>query len=75
LEKNSPIKEEGTKAGAYLCPLCCVEYVEVEFDLEVEGVVLNKIKALRCPACTEERFTPEQYETIMERIGDSAKTL
>jgi hypothetical protein len=70
LEKNSPNKGASTKASALLCPVCCVEYVEVEFDLEVEGVVLHNVKALRCPACREERFTPEQCEVIAKRISD-----
>jgi hypothetical protein len=70
LEKNSQSKEAGTKAGALLCPVCCVEYVEVEFDLEVDGVVLRNVKALRCPACEEERFTPEQFEAVRKKISD-----
>jgi hypothetical protein len=70
LEKNSPNKKKGTKASALLCPVCCVEYVEVEFDLEVDGVVLHNVKAMRCPACKEERFGPEQYEVITKRISD-----
>jgi YgiT-type zinc finger domain-containing protein len=45
-----------------------VEYVEVEFDFEVDGIVLNKVKALRCPACEEEVFTPQQIEEIMKKI-------
>jgi hypothetical protein len=73
LEKNSHNKETGTKAGALFCPVCCVEYVEVEFDLEVDGVVLHNVKALRCPACQEERFTPEQYAEIAKRISDSTE--
>jgi YgiT-type zinc finger domain-containing protein len=47
-----------------------VEYVEVEFDFEFEGVVLHNVKALRCPACEEEVFTPEQYDAIRKRISD-----
>jgi len=58
-------------AGALLCPICCVEYVEIEFDMEVEGIILHKIKALRCPECEEELFTPEQYAIIKKRIDDS----
>lgn len=69
LEKNSPNKPSGTKANALLCPVCCVEYVEVEFDFEVDGVVLHNVKALRCPVCEEEVFTPEQYEAIRKRIS------
>lgn len=69
LERNSPSKPSGTKANALLCPSCCVEYIEVEFDLEVDGVVLHDVKALRCPACAEEVFTPQQVEAIKERVG------
>jgi hypothetical protein len=70
LEKNSRNKGAGAKASALLCPVCCVEYVEVEFDFEVDGVVLHNVKALRCPECKDERFTPEQYEAIKKRIGE-----
>jgi hypothetical protein len=70
LEKNSPSKEAGTKAGALLCPVCCVEYVEVEFDFEVDGVVLRNVKALRCPGCMEECFTPEQVAAITNRVSE-----
>jgi hypothetical protein len=62
LEKNS--RNRGTKANALLCPVCCVEYVEVEFDFEVEGVVLHNVKALKCPRCEQEVFTQEQVELI-----------
>jgi autonomous glycyl radical cofactor GrcA len=57
------------KASALLCPACCVEYVEVEFDFEVDGVILHNVKALRCPTCEEEVFTPEQYEAIRKRVS------
>jgi YgiT-type zinc finger domain-containing protein len=69
LEDNSPNKPKSTKAGALLCPTCCIEYLEVEFDFEVDGVILHNVKALRCPACDEEVFTPEQYETIKKKIS------
>jgi hypothetical protein len=59
------------KASALLCPTCCVEYVEVEFDFEVDGVILHNVKALRCPACEEELFTPEQHEEVRKRISSS----
>ena len=68
LEKNSLNKTGGTKAGALLCPACCVEYVEVEFDFEVDGIVLSNVKALRCPVCEEEVFTPQQVEEIRKKI-------
>jgi hypothetical protein len=72
LEKNS--QNNALKANALLCPSCCVEYVEVEFDFEVDGIILHNVKALRCPACQEELFTPKQVEAIKSRINESAKT-
>ncbi|MGD0996090.1 MAG: hypothetical protein ABR909_11275 [Candidatus Bathyarchaeia archaeon] len=69
MEKNSPNKPRSIRASALLCPTCCVEYVEVEFDFELDGVILHNVKALRCPACEEEVFTPEQYEAIRKRIS------
>ena len=54
--------------------MCCVEYVEVVFDCEVDGVLLRNVKALRCPACQEERFTPEQVEAIAKRISKSTQS-
>jgi hypothetical protein len=69
LEKNSPSKARITKAGALLCPTCCVEYIEVQFDFEVEGVILHNVKALKCPSCEEEIFTPKQHEEIMKKIS------
>ncbi len=71
LEKNSYNKP--TEANALLCPSCCVEYIEVEFDFEVDGIVLHNVKALRCPACSEELFTPEQVDAITVQINQ-AKT-
>lgn len=68
LEKNSPNKPAVTKAGALLCPSCCVEYVEVQFDCEIDGEVLHDVKALKCPRCEEEVFSPEQQEEIRKRI-------
>jgi hypothetical protein len=71
LIRNSSNKPKETRAGALLCPTCCVEYLEIEFDMEVEEIVLHKIKALRCPECEEELFTPLQYAIIKKRIDDS----
>jgi YgiT-type zinc finger domain-containing protein len=73
LEKNSPNKSKGTKANALLCPTCCIEYVEVEFDLEVDSVILHNVKALKCPECEEELFTPQQYEAIRKKTNDSTE--
>ena len=69
MAKKSVSKLNGTKANALLCPACCVEYSEVEFDFEAEGVVLHNVKALQCPACKEELFTEEQIETIKKRLN------
>lgn len=60
------LQNRGTKANALLCPVCCVEYVEVEFDFEVDGVILHNVKALKCPRCEEEVFTQAQVEAIRE---------
>jgi hypothetical protein len=48
-----------------------VEYVEVEFDFEVDGVILHNVKALRCPGCREEAFTPQQIDAIQKRLEAS----
>jgi hypothetical protein len=69
LAKNSASKPVGTKAGALLCPSCCVEFVEVQFDCEIDGVVLRDVKALRCPRCEEEVFTPEQQQAIAKKLS------
>jgi hypothetical protein len=74
LEKNSPSKLANAKASALLCPICCVEYVEVEFDFEDDGVILHNVKALRCPCCGEEVFTPKQVEVIKKRIADFSQS-
>ena len=57
------------------CPKCGVEYVEVEVDFEYGDVILRKVKALRCPVCKEELFTPEQYGVIRARIRSVAQPL
>jgi len=70
LEKKSPSKPKGTKANALLCPTCCVEYDEIEFDFADDGFILDDVKALKCPCCKEEVFTPQQIEAIKKRIAD-----
>jgi hypothetical protein len=47
-----------------------VEYVEVEFDFEIDGVILHNVKALRCPVCEGEVFTPQQIELIRKRTDE-----
>ena len=67
-------KSEGAlKAGALMCPKCCVEYLEVEVDFEDGGTVLHDVKVLRCPTCEEEAFTPEQYDAIRARIRSAVQ--
>jgi len=66
LAKNSV--NNCAKAGALMCPVCYVEYVEVHFDFELDGAVLRDVEALRCPVCGEEVFSPEQQETIRKRL-------
>jgi len=69
--KIEPSRKQSLKAGALLCPVCCVEYVEVEIDFNVEGVVLRNVKALKCPICQEEQFTQQQQEAIEERLRNN----
>ena len=57
------------------CPKCDAGYVEVEVDFEYGDVILRKAKALRCPICKEELFTPEQYGAIRARIRSVAPPL
>jgi uncharacterized protein with PIN domain len=70
LKKEQSNKIRDMKANALLCPTCCVEYIKVEFDFEVDGIILHNVKALRCPECEEEVFTPQQYEAIRKRINN-----
>ena len=61
-------QSETVKAGALLCPVCCVEYINFEVDFEVEGTIFRNIKVLRCPVCQDEQFTPEQQEVFEKQI-------
>lgn len=61
--------------GLSKCPRCLTEYVEVTVDFEYGDVILRNVKALRCPVCEEELFTPEQYGVIRERIRSVARPL
>jgi autonomous glycyl radical cofactor GrcA len=71
---NHRRKSEGAlKAGALMCPKCCVEYLEVEVDFEDGGTVLHDVEVLRCPTCEEEVFTPEQYDAIRARIRSAVQ--
>ena len=68
--KSKPSNSETFRAGALLCPTCCVEYVEAQVDFEVDGKVIHNVKLLRCPLCQEEAFTPEQQAAIKEKVKD-----
>ncbi|MFB3888491.1 MAG: hypothetical protein ACE14S_03305 [Candidatus Bathyarchaeia archaeon] len=61
---HDPKNEPALKAGALLCPVCCVEYIEAEVDFEVDGKTLRHVKVLRCPVCEDEQFTPQQREVM-----------
>ena len=65
---SEPKHEDNLKAGALLCPICCVECIEVEVDFDVDGVILQNVKVLRCPVCQEEQFTQEQQEAIEQKL-------
>jgi len=65
---SEPKHEDNLKAGALLCPICCVEYIEVEVDFDVDGEILQNVKILRCPVCQEEQFTQQQQEAIEQKL-------
>ena len=62
--------EPAVKAGALLCPICCIEYIEVEVDFDIGGEILRNVKVLRCPICQEEQFSPQQQEDIENRLRE-----
>ena len=66
--KNEEQCGQTVKAGALICPTCCVELIEAEADFEVDGEVLCNINVLRCPVCQEEQFSPQQQEAIEKRL-------
>lgn len=49
--------------------MCCVEFQEIEVDIELDGKFLSNVKILRCPICEEEVFTPEQYKEAISKKG------
>jgi len=62
--------EPTVKAGALMCPLCCVEYIEVEVDFDLDGTILRDVKVLRCPVCQDEQVTPAQQQVIEDRLSN-----
>jgi YgiT-type zinc finger domain-containing protein len=57
------------------CPKCKTPYTETTVDFEYGDIILRNVKALKCPSCKEELFTPEQYGQIRERIKSIAQPL
>jgi YgiT-type zinc finger domain-containing protein len=57
------------------CPKCDTEYLEVEVDFEYGDIILRNAKALKCPICKEELFTPEQYGAMRNRIRSVVQPL
>ena len=68
-----PKSEVILKAGALMCPVCCVELIEIEVDFDVDGAILHDVKVLSCPTCQEEQFTPQQLEAIEARLRNKTK--
>ncbi len=69
--KANPKNGSALKAGALLCPLCCVEFEQIQVDFEWQGRVLKDVKILRCPVCESETFTPEQLREVVRRCESS----
>ncbi|MCW4017435.1 MAG: hypothetical protein NWF00_01925 [Candidatus Bathyarchaeota archaeon] len=66
--KTNTNPKQTLKAGAIICPICCVELIEEEVDFEIDGAILHNVKLLRCPICQEEQFTPQQQQAIEEQL-------
>jgi uncharacterized Zn finger protein (UPF0148 family) len=66
LTPNRISQEPSLKAGALLCPVCCVELVETEADFDVDGTILRNIKILSCPICQEEQLSEHQRKAVEE---------
>ena len=64
--------ENDIKAGALLCPNCCVELQEATVDFEWEGKTIRNVKILRCPACQEENLTSEQLDEAVRQIENNS---
>jgi hypothetical protein len=62
--------QDTIKAGALLCPVCCVPYIETEVDFEIDGIILHNIKVLQCPICQDEQFTPDQQQEIEKKLQE-----
>jgi len=68
-QKSEHKHEDSLKAGALLCPVCCVQLIEVEENFELDGTVIQNVKLLKCPVCQEEQFTQEQQEAIEKKLS------
>lgn len=73
-KKSSPINEPALKAGALLCPVCCVELIKAQADFDVDGEVLHDVKILRCPVCQDERLSQQQCSAVDEKIAALKRT-
>jgi YgiT-type zinc finger domain-containing protein len=56
------------------CPKCKTKYVETTTNFEYGDIILKNVKALKCPECKEELYTPEQYSEIRARIKSITQT-
>jgi hypothetical protein len=68
-KKSRPVNERAIKAGALLCPVCCVELIDVKADFDLDGEVLHDVKILRCPVCQEEQLGEQQYSAVEKKIS------
>jgi hypothetical protein len=66
--KPQPPRQPTLKAGAPICPICLVELLEAEVDVEINGTILRKLKVLRCPICLEEQFTEQQQKALEQQL-------
>jgi hypothetical protein len=67
-EQGKNFEEHNVKAGALLCPVCCIEFRELEIDFEFDGKIIHNVKMLQCPECKKELFTQEQHEIIAKGL-------
>lgn len=57
------------------CPRDKVEYVTARTDYEYQGMLFRNVEIERCPKCSEEVFTPAQYEKLRLRVQAMQPTL
>jgi hypothetical protein len=64
-------QEETIKAGALLCPVCCIAYIEMEADFEIDGTIIHNVKVLHCPICQDEQLAPQQQQEIEKKLQET----